>query len=213
MKQKRVDTRLDEWTYEQIEKICELTGANRSSVVRTMCLQFLNNKSTKVNDIQELVKNTKNRKEILVRIPEELKKKIDQIAGAKGTTVSKLIRDILYSTIQSIEGDEYYYDNSHKKRASNKKYNTRIIKMISDNYDRIKREIIQNYVYVEDVFQDTVLYLTSDKDAMPVKTKGELISLFKRRYNMLMYKSKQEKKERREMPYADYLQAKETTEE
>lgn len=213
MKQNRVTIRLDDWTSDQLDSVCELIGAKRSTVIRALCLQSLIIKSNNVNDIQEIVNKDKKKKEFLLRIDDRLKNRIALLAEKNKKSMSAFIRDILYQVVRSVEQDDYYPRGAKERKASEVKINQKIIDEISNNIKVLKSAIIQDYDFDADVFQETVLLASTDKEALGVKTKGQLVAYFKRRYNMLLYRSKMEKRERRETEYADYKQTAEEEEE
>lgn len=213
MKQNRVTIRLDDWTSDQLDSVCELIGAKRSTVIRALCLQSLTIKSNNVNDIQEIVNKDKKKKEFLLRIDDRLKNRIALLAEKNKKSMSAIIRDILYQVVRSVEQDDYYPRGAKERKASEVKINQKIIDEISNNIKVLKSAIIQDYDFDADVFQETVLLASTDKEALGVKTKGQLVAYFKRRYNMLLYRSKMEKRERRETEYADYKQTAEEEEE
>lgn len=209
MKQKRITIRLDDWTSEQLDKVCELTGANQSIVVRAMCLQFLNKKKTNVNGIQELVNNPKN-KDYHIRIDENLRNKIASIALKSNKTAQEVIRGTLYDALYSVECEEYYVQDTRERRRKAKTTSIDVMEVIGSNYEKIRSSIISEMPYNNDVFQDTIIEVSEDPAAEGIKSKGEAIAFFKRKYNMLMYRYKKERNQRKEIEYADYLQAKET---
>lgn len=215
MKKEKVTIRLDDWTASEISKLCEMTGANKSLVIRTLCLQYLNNKQTNVNVIHDLVnKNkSKNDEKINIRIDNTIKSKLSDIADEQNKSLSSLIRDTLYQIVQSVNYQEYYNPKTKTSKQIAKTPSKRIVKLIAANYKVLKEEIIQNYTFCDDVFQDTILLMSTDNIANDMKSKGALVAHFKSRYNMLYYRKKMQEKERKEIEYADYLQTKEATEE
>lgn len=215
MKKEKVTIRLDDWTASEISKLCEMTGASKSLVIRTLCLQYLNIKQIDVNVIHELVNKNKNKNDekINIRIDNAIKTKLSDIADEQNKSLSSLIRDTLYQIVQSVNHQEYYNPKTKTSKQVLKTPSKRIVKLIASNYKVLKDEIIQNYIFSDDVFQDTILLISTDANATNVKSKGALVAHFKSRYNMLYYRKRMQEKERKEIEYADYLQTKEATEE
>lgn len=65
----------------------------------------------------------------------------------------------------------------------------------------------------EDVFQDTVIYVIQDAEASTLLSDEDIIKHFCRRFRMIEYQIMQDAKQLKEIPYADYLQAKKETNE
>jgi hypothetical protein len=65
----------------------------------------------------------------------------------------------------------------------------------------------------EDLFQDTVVFVSQDEKASSLSTDKELIDYFCYRFRMIEYQAINDNKLLKEIPYADYLQASKTTEE
>lgn len=65
----------------------------------------------------------------------------------------------------------------------------------------------------EDIFQDTILFVSQDEKASSLVTDNEIIEYFQYRFKMIEYQAIQDNKQLREIPYANYLQATETTRE
>lgn len=61
----------------------------------------------------------------------------------------------------------------------------------------------------EDIFQDTVLYVMQDAQAMHCTTDEDLIAHFLHRYRMIEYQTIHDAQQLKRTPYADYIQAKE----
>ncbi len=58
----------------------------------------------------------------------------------------------------------------------------------------------------EDIFEDTVLYVSTDVKASKLKTDKEIIDWFCYRFRMLEYQTINDNKELREIGYADNIQ-------
>lgn len=59
----------------------------------------------------------------------------------------------------------------------------------------------------EDLFQDTVLFVSQDEKASALSTEKELIDYFCYRFRMIKYQAVNDNKQLKEIPYADYIQA------
>ncbi len=91
--------------------------------------------------------------------------------------------------------------------------------VIAHNYDKLKQ--LCGYrasgLYCskskEDIFQDTIVFVSQDEKASSLSTDKELIDYFCYRFRMIEYQAINDNKLLKEIPYADYLQAPKTTEE
>lgn len=99
------------------------------------------------------------------------------------------------------------------------KVNPKVIAAIARNYDRLKELCgyrshglfcSQSH---EDIFQDTVLFVSQDKKASTLSTDKELLDYFCYRYRMIEYQIINDNKQLKEIPYADYLQTPEVSKE
>lgn len=103
---------------------------------------------------------------------------------------------------------------TRKGKASDK-----VMAMIAHNYDRLK--LLCGYrasgLYCsksyEDVFQDTVLLVSQDEKASTLSSEKELIDYFCYRFRMILFQAINDNKLLKEIPYADYLQAKKIPEQ
>lgn len=88
--------------------------------------------------------------------------------------------------------------------------------MIAHNYERLKSLCShghglfcsKNY---EDLFQDTILFVSQDEKA-PTSSDKALIDYFCYRFRMIEYQTINDNKLLKEIPYADYIQAQKATE-
>lgn len=65
----------------------------------------------------------------------------------------------------------------------------------------------------EDIFQDTVLYVSQDEKAATIKTDEEMIEYFCYRFRMIEFQAINDNKMLREVQYAEYIQTKEESKE
>lgn len=65
----------------------------------------------------------------------------------------------------------------------------------------------------EDIFQDTVLYVSQDKEARDIQDEKGFIKHFRYRFNMIEYQAIQDNKTERKEEYADYKKEKEMEQE
>ncbi|WP_321331906.1 hypothetical protein [uncultured Bacteroides sp.] len=203
-KGERINIRLDTWTAAHIEKIVTKTGACKSVVVRTMLLEFLTKQSNNVNDIHYDVNKLKKNKEILLRIDEDTIKSLKQTAHSLNKSVARLVREVLTNYTYSIEKDGKYEDEYKERESKEVHADKRLLNFIESNYNILRRTIIQDGRMQEDVFHDTTLLFVKDEESKKLKSKGSLIAHFRKRYNMLMYRAEMNKRDRKEVEYADY---------
>lgn len=92
------------------------------------------------------------------------------------------------------------------------------MKAIARNYDKLK-ELCGYRDYgcycsksYEDMFQDTVMFVAQDKDAVGMND-SELIKHFCYRFKMIEFQTINDNKLLKETPYADYYKAKEANTE
>lgn len=213
MKQTRITIRLDRQMSEALKGLCELTGSKQSTIIRSLCLQSLTIKSNNVNDIQEFVNKNKKEKEILLRIDSGLKSGVSRLAEASNISVAEFIRRTLFAAIAAAQKVESFKESTYKKKNLLKPVNDNIVSSIAKYQSVIKANILQEMPFDEDIYQDTIVLASTDDEALKVKSKGQLIAYFKKRYNMLLYRSKMQKKERKEVEYADYKKNTEEAEE
>ena len=74
--------------------------------------------------------------------------------------------------------------------------NTLALKVIASNYDKLMKEIRFEKQQINtptrdinDVFQDTILLISEDPKASLLKKEGEILELFKYRYNVMRYRT------------------------
>lgn len=103
---------------------------------------------------------------------------------------------------------------TRKGKASDK-----VMVMIAHNYDHLKQlcgyrasGLYCSKSY-EDVFQDTVLLVSQDEKASTLSSEKELIDYFCYRFRMILFQAINDNKLLKEIPYADYLQAKKIPEQ
>lgn len=101
------------------------------------------------------------------------------------------------------------------RRIKTGKINKRIMAMIERNYSKLK-ELCGYRSYgcfcsksYEDIFQDTVLYVSQDKRASAINTDKELVEYFHYRFKMIDFQTINDNKLLKEIPYADYRKSKE----
>lgn len=84
--------------------------------------------------------------------------------------------------------------------------------MIARNYNRLKQlcSYHTSGLYCsksyEDIFQDTILFVSQDEKASTLSSDKELIDYFCYRFRMIEYQAVNDNKQLKEIPYADYLQ-------
>ena len=105
------------------------------------------------------------------------------------------------------------------RRIKKGKVNDKVMAMIASNYKQLKQLCADHShgLYCskdnEDIYQDTVLFVSLDEKASSLSTDKELIDHFCYRFRMIEYQAINDNKLLKEIPYADYLQAPKTTEE
>lgn len=105
-----------------------------------------------------------------------------------------------------------------RNRYKKSKHYPQVAESIGRNYERLyalcchgKHGYFDSRNY-DDIFQDTVLYVCQDTSAKEIHSDADLITHFVYRFRMIEFQIMQDAKQLKEKPYADYLQAKETTE-
>ena len=104
-----------------------------------------------------------------------------------------------------------------RNRYKKSKYSPHIAEVIGQNYSRLQSLChIGDYGLFgsrsyEDIFQDTVVFVIQDMEASKLTSDEAIIKHFSHRFNMIKFQIIQDANELKEIPYADYLQAKETT--
>ena len=99
------------------------------------------------------------------------------------------------------------------------KVDIKVMTMIARNYDYLKSMCVSHGqgLYCskskEDLFKDTIVFVSQDEKASSLSTDKELIDYFCYRFRMIKYQAINDNKLLKERPYADYLQAPKTTEE
>lgn len=96
------------------------------------------------------------------------------------------------------------------------KVNRKAFDVISRNYSKLKE--LCNYndrgcycsKSYEDIFQDTILFVVHDSEALDLETDEEIIKHFLYRYKMVEFQTINDNKMLKEVKYADYIQTKET---
>ena len=88
--------------------------------------------------------------------------------------------------------------------------------MIAQNYECLKSLCNHDHGLFcskshEDLFHDTVLFVSQDEKA-PTSSDKDLIDYFCYRFRMIEYQTINDNKLLKEIPYADYLQAQKATE-
>lgn len=205
----RINIRLDSWTAKQIDRIVEMTGESKSVIARTIFLQFLTKNVNNVNDIHRSVNKSKKRKEILLRVDDAMRDRLKQRARNESKSVSRLVRDILCNSIYSVEPEGRYEDTYKERERTETPVDNRLVRFIEGSYSMLRKRIIQDSKLKEDVFHDTTILFVKDIEAKKLRSKGQLIAHFMKRYNMLIYRDTMTKRDRKEVQYADYQQAKE----
>lgn len=105
------------------------------------------------------------------------------------------------------------------RRIKKGKVNDKVMAMIASNYKQLKQLCADHShgLYCskskEDIFQDTVLFVSQDDRISSLSTDKELIDYFCYRFRMIEFQAINDNKLLKEIPYADYLQAPKTTEE
>lgn len=93
------------------------------------------------------------------------------------------------------------------------KADDKVMSMIAHNYRRLKQlcGYRDSGLYCsksyEDLFQDTVLFVSQDDKASALSSEKELIDYFCYRFRMIAYQAINDQKLLKEITYADYLQA------
>ncbi|WP_259324214.1 hypothetical protein [Bacteroides thetaiotaomicron] len=106
------------------------------------------------------------------------------------------------------------------RKTKKGKVNGKVMDMIAHNYDKLKQlcgyrtsGLYCSKSY-EDIFQDTILFVSQDEKASTLSSDKELMNYFCYRFRMIEYQAINDNKQLKEIPYADYLQTKkEDTEE
>lgn len=102
-----------------------------------------------------------------------------------------------------------------RDRYKKSKYYPKVVESIGRNYERLyalcchgKHGYFDSRSY-DDIFQDAIIYVCQDPAAKEILSDADLISHFVYRYRMIEFQTMQDVKQLKEIPYADYLQAKE----
>lgn len=112
------------------------------------------------------------------------------------------------------ETGKYRMRKIKKGKASDK-----VMRMIAHNYNWLKQlcGYRSSGLYCsksyEDLFQDTILFISQDEKASTISSEQDLISYFCYRFRMIEYQAINDNKLLKEIPYADYLQTSKTTKE
>lgn len=107
---------------------------------------------------------------------------------------------------------------SSMRKVRKGKVNQYALDVISKNYSRLKELCGYNSrgcycsKSYEDIFQDTILFVIHDEESYN-KNEEELIKHFQYRYKMIEFQTINDNKMLKEILYADYIQAKEATEQ
>ena len=99
------------------------------------------------------------------------------------------------------------------------KSNEEVMNIIARNYSKLKElcSIRAKGLYCsksyEDIFQDTVIFVSQDKAAAKMNTDSEVIKHFLYRFKMIEFQAINDDKILKETSYADYKKAPKTYEE
>ena len=98
------------------------------------------------------------------------------------------------------------------------KVDPKVMAVLADNYNHLKQlcsyrshGLFCSKSY-EDLFQDTILFVSQDNKASTLSSEQEIIDYFYYRFRMIEYQATNDHKLLKEIPYADYLQASKETE-
>lgn len=91
--------------------------------------------------------------------------------------------------------------------------NSRVMEIISRQYgylyERCRNTVSCGREDFEDIFQDCIVFMATDERAAGLFRVEDIIDLFVYRFRMIEFSHTKRKQERKEIPYADHLQAKE----
>lgn len=102
-----------------------------------------------------------------------------------------------------------------RNRYKQSRFYPAIAGSIGRNYDKLRALCFRQVAGYfdsrgyEDIFQDTVLYVIQDAEALQCVTDEALIAHFLRRYRMIEFQTIRDAQQLKQTPYADYIQAKE----
>lgn len=98
------------------------------------------------------------------------------------------------------------------------KINDKVMDMVARNYQQLQ-QLCADHIHglycaksEDDIFHDTIIFVSQDKKASSLLCDRELIGYFCYRYRMILYQNINDDKLLKEIPYADYLQASKETE-
>lgn len=102
-----------------------------------------------------------------------------------------------------------------RNRYKQSRFYPAIAESIGRNYDKLRALCFRQAAGYfdsrghEDIFQDTVLYVIQDAEALQCVTDEALVTHFLRRYRMIEFQTIHDAQQLKKIPYADYLQTKE----
>lgn len=95
----------------------------------------------------------------------------------------------------------------------------KVMTVIANNYDRLRSMCVNHGqgIYCsksdEDLFHDTVIFVSQDEKASTIKSDKEFMEYFRYRFRMITFQAVNDNKQLKEIAYADYLQTKKVSEE
>ena len=162
-----------------------------------------------------------------IRFSENSALHIQNVARLYHVSISTVIKAMTMNSINAILDKDGNYtiadgvcDNAEsaslkdrKRRAPGCK--SSVLEIISKNYPKLKQLCEVSGILLadkEDDFEQTILLLTDDEKVSDM-SETEVLEYFKYKYNMVRFRTTQEKKSRKEIPLADNMQTKKETEE
>lgn len=157
-----------------------------------------------------------------IRFSENSALHIQEVARLYHVSISTVIKAMTMNSINAItdsegrcmiaSGEVRRESSELSERRDIKKplHKSSVLEVIAKNYPRLKQLCDVTGLYLvdkEDDFSETILLLTEDEKVSKM-SENEVLEYFKYRYNMVRFRSAQEKKVRKEIPYADNIQTK-----
>lgn len=103
--------------------------------------------------------------------------------------------------------------------SNERKANSRVLSMIAKLYNRLSeisakdRQIYYAGLSYEDIFQDTIIKVSTDEKAAEITDENEFVEYFMYRMKTVQYRTIKDSKRLKITDYADNLQAKESEKE
>lgn len=142
-----------------------------------------------------------------VRFSDHTAMQVEELAGQWNKSVSTIIKCLLLNSLNVITDKDGDYLITDKRSPS-------VFEVMAGCLSRLKQMCISNRTAnyngrtLEDVFSETILDVAQDRHAVGMNEE-ELVRLFAYKYNEHLFRSRQNSKVYKEVPYADNKQTKE----